>query len=288
MLDLASRLSGPALDAVAALEQQVVAADGGRLKLEWGVLRARGDGPPQDLLWWEDDRLCGFLGIYAFAGPPELAGMVAPDRRRRGIAATLLDTALALCRTRGHEQVLLIVPRRSEGGRGIALARGGALDHSEHALVLTGPSTVPSPDGTAVTLRPLAAADVAEVSRILEAGFGMPPTPGQFEASRGRETVVIECGQTLAGTAALTVEGGRGSIYGFAIAPQLRGRGLGRAALLAMFTWLRERGAAEIALEVAVENERALGLYTSVGFAPVATEDYYALATSGGPPAITG
>ena len=279
MLDLASRLSGPALDALAALEQQVVAADGGRLKLEWGVLRARGDGSPQDLLWWEDDRLCGFLGIYAFAGLPELAGMVAPDRRRRGIGATLLDTALALCRTRGREQVLLIVPRRSEGGRGIALARGGALDHSEHALMLRGPSPAPGAGGTAVTLRTMAAADLAEVSRILEAGFGMPPTPGQLAPSRGRETVVIEHEGAIVGTAALTVEGTRGSIYGFAVAPERRGRGLGRAALLAMCGWLRDRGATEIALEVAVENERALGLYTSVGFAPLATEDYYTLAT---------
>jgi ribosomal protein S18 acetylase RimI-like enzyme len=32
-----------------------------------------------------------------------------------------------------------------------------------------------------------------------------------------------------------------------------------------------------VGLEVAVENERALGLYTSIGFRPVTTEDYYAL-----------
>jgi ribosomal protein S18 acetylase RimI-like enzyme len=280
MLDLASRLSEPALDALAALERQVVAADGGRLKLEWGVLRARDDGPPQDLLWWEDDRLCGFLGIYAFSGLPELAGMVAPDRRRRGIAATLLDTALALCRTRGRDQVLLIVPRQSQAGRGLALARGGTLDHSEHALVLTGPPPVPTPGDPSVTLRARTEADLPEVSRILEAGFGAPPTADQLGSSRGRTTVVIEHEDRVVGTAALTIEGERGSIYGFAIAPELRGRGLGRAALLAMFPWLRERGATqEIALEVAVENERALGLYTSVGFTALATEDYYTLAT---------
>jgi len=32
-----------------------------------------------------------------------------------------------------------------------------------------------------------------------------------------------------------------------------------------------------IRLEVAVENDRALGLYTSLGFARVATEDYWRL-----------
>jgi ribosomal protein S18 acetylase RimI-like enzyme len=30
-------------------------------------------------------------------------------------------------------------------------------------------------------------------------------------------------------------------------------------------------------LEVAVDNDHALGLYTSLGFAPISTEDYYTL-----------
>jgi ribosomal protein S18 acetylase RimI-like enzyme len=42
----------------------------------------------------------------------------------------------------------------------------------------------------------------------------------------------------------------------------------------------REGGATQVGLEVAVENDRALGLYTSLGFRPVITEDYYALPTA--------
>jgi hypothetical protein len=30
-------------------------------------------------------------------------------------------------------------------------------------------------------------------------------------------------------------------------------------------------------LDVAVDNDRALGLYTSLGFTPIASEDYYAV-----------
>jgi ribosomal protein S18 acetylase RimI-like enzyme len=40
---------------------------------------------------------------------------------------------------------------------------------------------------------------------------------------------------------------------------------------------LRGEGARHIKLEVEVENDRALHLYTSIGFEPVTTEDYYAL-----------
>ena len=36
-------------------------------------------------------------------------------------------------------------------------------------------------------------------------------------------------------------------------------------------------GAASVHLEVATDNDHALNLYTSLGFQPVITEDYYAL-----------
>jgi len=42
----------------------------------------------------------------------------------------------------------------------------------------------------------------------------------------------------------------------------------------------RADDARRIGLEVAVENDHALGLYTSVGFTSVSTEDYYALSLS--------
>src|ERR1700683_90443 len=112
MVQLARGLSDDDLQAVAELERRTVAADGGRLKLEWGVLRARAGQDVEDFLWWEDERLLGFLGLYAFGAPTlEIAGMVDPGARRRGIATALLDRALPICRDRGYGQALLVTPR---------------------------------------------------------------------------------------------------------------------------------------------------------------------------------
>ena len=108
----------------------MVDVDRGRLKLEWDNLRRSGDRV-EDLLWWEGERLLGFLGIYGFGDSPELAGMVAPDARRRGIGSALLDAAVLLCRERSGRQPLLVVPRQSIGGQRLALRRAGTLDHSE-------------------------------------------------------------------------------------------------------------------------------------------------------------
>lgn len=263
------------LDAIGELERQVVAVDGGRLKLEWNHLRSRAGNQVEDLLWWEGGRLLGFLGLYSFASPIELAGMVAPDTRRRGIASALLDAALPLCRARGQQRALLVVPRGSPGGRTLALRRGGSLDHSEHALVLGG-DPVGSQRASGVSLRPAVPGDASFIARLLEVGFGLPAaeTATTTASSRGQTWLVEHDGERV-GTLASTPHDNGAGIYGFVIDPARQGRGLGREALRQMCVRLRKDGAERIELEVEVENERALMLYTSVGFTPVITEDYY-------------
>ncbi len=82
-------------------------------------------------------RLLGFLGIYNHSAPVvELAGMVDPTARRRGIGTALLNAALGVCRERGYSTMLLIVPRTSTAGRALALGRSANPHHSEHALQL--------------------------------------------------------------------------------------------------------------------------------------------------------
>lgn len=256
-------------------------ADGGRLKLEWGTLRRRRGDRVEDLLWWEDNRLLGFLGIYGFESLPELAGMVAPDARCRGIGTALMDAAVQLCRVRSARQPLLIVPRPSVAGKRMALRRGGVLDHSEHALVLAGDPTS-GPGQSVLELRPATGADLPLLARLLEAGFGTPAPEGLAERlnSPSERTLIIELSGSPVGTLRLVRDGDDARIYGFVIDPPRQGRGVGRAALRRACQQLRAEGARRIGLEVDVENDRALALYTSVGFKPVMTEDYFALPLS--------
>lgn len=277
MLQHAQGLSPVALRAIADLERRVVAADGGRLKLEWETLRGRSGDRVEDLLWWEHERLCGFLGLYGFASPVELAGMVAPDFRRRGIGAALLDAAVALCRSRGERRALLVVPRTSTAGRALALGRGGRLDHSEHALVLIG-----SPQGSrrthGVSIRSAVAADRPLVSQLIEAGFGSPDRDMSDAALA--QTLVIERGGEPIGTIRVAGDEHEARVYGFVIRPDVQGRGFGREALRQVCDQLVARGTSRIGLEVAVDNEAALTLYTSLGFEPITTEDYYSIPIS--------
>jgi len=284
VLKIASTLSPHELRAIAELEARTVEVDGGRLKLEWGVLNARTgtdvtETDVGDILWWEGERLLGFLGLYAFAPPTvELAGMVLPAARRRGIATALLDAALPLCRSRGYRQALLVTPRASAPGRSFALGRGAVLEHSEHALVLLEAPT-DGPSDPSITVRAATRADSSEISGLLMTAFGMPPS-GVIEraATEVASTLLVERAGSPVGTLRVTREANQAAgIYGFAIDPLWQGRGIGRDVLRRVCRGLREEGIRRIGLEVAVDNEHAMGLYTSLGFAPVTTEDYYAL-----------
>jgi ribosomal protein S18 acetylase RimI-like enzyme len=90
-------------------------------------------------------------------------------------------------------------------------------------------------------------------------------------------TAIVELGGSAVGTLRLSRDGSDARIYGFVIHPSWQGRGIGRAALRHACDELRADGAHRIGLEVDVENDRALTLYTSVGFTPTITEDYFAL-----------
>jgi ribosomal protein S18 acetylase RimI-like enzyme len=277
-------LSGSDLSALADLERRTLACDGGRLKLEWGVLRARSGGQVEDLLWEDSGRLVGYAGLYGF-GPPtvEVAGMVDPAARRQGIGTALLDAALEQARSQGYRQALLVVPNRSSAGRSFALSRGATLQHSEHALVLRDPPAE-QPPHSRVQLRTATPDDAVDVQRLLAAGFGrtdLTVPPGESLTETGSETLVATLDGVPVGTVRLTLAEHVGGIYGFVVDPARQGRGIGREILRQACARLRADGAGLIRLEVAVDNPRALGLYTSLGFVPDGGEDYYSVPLSG-------
>jgi ribosomal protein S18 acetylase RimI-like enzyme len=277
MVEQAQRLNNTALEAIADLERRVLATDGGRLKLEWGDLRHRSGTEVRDLLWWEDGRLLGFLGIYGRGQRPlEIAGMVDFTARRRGIGLALFEAALPICRNHDIDKLLMVVPRNSAGGSDFARSLGMTYEHSEHALTLGA-----RPDGVsadpALALRRATTTDLPELSRLYRDGFGSGDVDESRLAGERSYTLMITHHGDPIGTIALVRDGARGAIYGFVVGSSHRGNGLGRQALRRACNELFDAGVDHVDLEVEVENDRALGLYTSVGFTLVATDDYYEL-----------
>ena len=263
-------LDGARLAEVEALSERVVARDGGRLKLEPGHLTTIRTATAEAHAGGE---LVGFLAAYAFGGhEPELAGMDPNLSGGRSIGTALLDSLLPLV---ASPSVLLVVPAGTAAGRAFAEGRGAAHAHSEHYLVL-GAELPAAAEDPATVLRPATQDDLPALADLLEAAFGNRVEPSLDRP--GDTTYVIERGSELVGTVRLSVDGGWGGVYGFAVHPSWQGRGIGRDVLARACRMLRADGRARVTLEVETRNDNALRLYTSSGFVREAGEDYWRLA----------
>jgi ribosomal protein S18 acetylase RimI-like enzyme len=271
------------LQAIRGLEATVIANDGGRLKLEFGVLTTRTALEVEDLLYWDGTRLVGFAGLYGSRETVEVAGMVDPEYRGRGIGAALLDASLALCRARPDcARVLLVAPRTSAAAVRLATSRGGTFEHAEHALELTG--EVPDgPRDSTIEQRTARPDDLDDLSRLLADAFGRVwlPTLAEHEDVHEPTLVAERDGHVLATMRLHKSDDGWG-VYGFAVEGTLRGQGIGRDLLRRVCQQAKAEGVGRVHLEVSVENDRALGLYLSLGFVHEATEDYYLLPLGSG------
>ena len=242
------------------------------MKLNWDMLETRDSNEVNDLLWYEDGRLVGYLGLYGM-GPEEieLTGMVHPDFRRRGIFGRLFREAVEISRSRRVERLLLISERQSDSGAGFARSAGLKYDFSEYRMLCS--AYRPAPEVSGFSLRPAATDDIPFLMRLDEACFGRI-FPGGYDRELEHLSVAVADGRDI-GKIGIIYEDGKGYVFGVAILPDVQGRGYGRAMLDAVLKKHFQERETPVILEVAVKNDGALTLYKARGFLEVTIYDYY-------------
>lgn len=236
-----------------------------------------------EFFYFADARLVGYAGICRFGhGPLEVNGMVHPAYRRQGVFSQLWR----LVRSEGERSgsLLLLSDRSSQAGAAFCQAVGAQYAHSEYEMVwqpAAGWMSAPA----AVTLRPALNADAAEIARQNALFFGEEHSDSagaetvtvwpEEEAQRGMYIYLAEHNGHIVGKVNVQKVDGVGGIYGLGVLPEWRGQGLGRAILQQAIGQLRTGEIKEIMLQVAVDNARALSLYTSCGFVTTSTMDYF-------------
>jgi ribosomal protein S18 acetylase RimI-like enzyme len=238
-----------------------------------------------DFLWRSHNgEIVGFCGIYGHQPTEvEICGMVHPEYRRQGIFTTLLDEAIAELRRRSMDRVLLIVDRSCEAGLGFAAGRDGVLDSSEYRMRQSeAPALQGAHEQLTLRLATTASDDVEFLRDCIQRGFELSDeaVAGDDWAARADDTLVIEHAGARVGVMRVERDAvsGDAGIYGFAVLPELQGRGYGRAALSKVTRALRDEGIASVHLEVLVDNPAALHLYESCGFVASGIEDYFLIA----------
>ncbi len=270
------------LRAVEKLDAACVAVDGGRLKLEWGVLQSRPPDRVNDFLWMREHGPVGFLGLYGDRpDQAEICGMVHPGARRQGVFSSLFEAATAELEQRRVPQALLVVDRLYASGSCFARHVGGTIEHSEHRMTLRREPAKVVGDPL-VTIREAVLGDARFVLSCLTEAFALPTEDLEAEeiealARRFPGTLVIDYASEPVGTVRVDRSDDAAGIYGFAVLPEFQGRGIGRQVLSTLARDLKAEGVADIGLEVSCTNDAALHLYLSCGFDVMGTEDYYAV-----------
>jgi ribosomal protein S18 acetylase RimI-like enzyme len=128
--------------------------------------------------------------------------------------------------------------------------------------------------GTNLTIRPVAGGEEAAVIALWHAcGLTRPwNDPAQDLAfARGKPNSDVLVGLAegrIVASAMVGHDGHRGAMYYVSVAPEMRGRGLGRQLVESAEAWLRARGVWKVNLLVRTGNEAVLGFYAQLGYAP--------------------
>jgi GNAT superfamily N-acetyltransferase len=138
--------------------------------------------------------------------------------------------------------------------------------------MLFGPEPFEAPEVTALT-----DAQQAELRGLDGRGDIGPKRDGRmFEAPNGVFLVGRDDGNAVACGGICRFDETRAELKRMFVLPDARGRGLGRALLLALEDEARALGYTAIVLETGVQQDAALGLYEAAGYRPIPCYGEYA------------
>lgn len=258
--------------------QQVCEQDGGfQLKLNFDMLENRTGNRQEDFFHFEDGQLVGFLGSYGFGKKIELCGMVHPNYRRRGIFSRLLKMGIDEAKKHQAETILLNAPKSSSSAQEFLKTIPCSFSFAEYQMKWH-PTQLVEDEG--ITVRPAVTKEDEEAEIQLDIhSFGFSEQQARDFAEMIREyssdqRLIIEANGKTAGKMRVSELNGEAWIYGFAVYPELQGKGIGRKALSKVVKMEQQKGLS-IFLEVEAKNAHALRLYESCGFKSYQAQDYY-------------
>jgi ribosomal protein S18 acetylase RimI-like enzyme len=250
---------------------------GFQLKLNDVMLQNRTENVKEDFFHYEDGQLVGFLGCYGFGNKVEICGMVHPDYRRRAIFSTLLEKGLAESKKRGFKRILLNAPTSSVSAKEFLKTIPCSYTITEYQMKWQKTDLIID---SSVTIRPSLTNNDREAEIQLEVlCFGFAEEEArkynqELTENSTEQKLIIEVEGKIAGKIRVSEVNGEAWIYGFAVFPELQGKGIGKKALSKVVAMEHEKGL-PVFLEVEAKNAHALRLYESVGFRTYHSQDYY-------------
>lgn len=267
--------------AVMALARAATASDGVEPLSEQALLRLRYRKAHADRIARDGAVTVGYAQVDLEAEPPTAEIVVHPDLRERGHGGALTDWALEC--TGGA--LAAWAHGNLPGAQSLATHRNFVRQRVLHRMRRALPATFPAYDLPAgVRLRPfIPGVDDDAWIAVNARAFATHPEQGRMTVTdlheRMAEPWFDPAGFILAERASAPggarVVGyhwtkihpdGTGEVYVIGLDPDEQGSGLAKPLLVAGLAHLRAKGARSVILFVEADNDRAVGLYTRLGF----------------------
>lgn len=260
-------------------------------------LRSPGYGYDHVLVAWYGSQMAGYSDLWLQSDERGIGGVtVSPRFRRRGIGSALLRRLVDLAVEKGAQVLDIPVVPRITAATALLRSAGFELRRYWWELLWLRHEAPPPPEiPPGIELRTYRPGEDDQAwieldAVAFEGHWGSAPlTLEDIEALRQRSDfdprglifAVADgklVGQALARYNASDREATAvpvGRIEDVAVRPSYRGRGIGRALLLACMRYLWDRGCRAVELTVDTENEQALRLYEGLGFVRVSELHWY-------------
>lgn len=279
-LEKSPGLSKTQLVQISQLEAICNQFEGLAMKMNWSRLQNRSSNEINDFLYYDDDKLVGYLALYIFnSREAETMAVTHPEYRRRGIFKQLLAEARGELIKRNVPSLLFINEQASSSGAECMKAIGANYEFSEYKMILR--QALKVNQRPELQLRLARPDDLADLARMEEICFDLPleDTRQHLEkdmADRRRRILVAMLGTEKIGKIHMLI-GEETYISAFCVLPQYRGQGYGKTILSQAVEQLAAEDHHNISLEVESKNRNALSLYERCGFQIVTAYDYFRL-----------
>lgn len=234
-----------------------------------------------NVFYYEDDNLVGFLSVYFFYEDAcEVSIIVDPAHRRQGIAKQMLQSIMPLLLTKQINTVIFSTPTKvndqwlSKLGFHYQSSEYHMQRHSYEPILIA---------SRELTIRPATAADIPELSVIDEACFEVAKQTdmaARFNSILNDNNYIIllafHQGKAV-GKAHIRWQTDDAILSDIAILPAYQGQGWGSELLAWCINNALTYGKTKLALDVETSNHNALNLYTRHGFKTKNANDYWTI-----------
>jgi ribosomal protein S18 acetylase RimI-like enzyme len=230
-----------------------------------------------EFLYYIDGILVSYLGISSFGGNNgEINGMTHPDFRRKGLFTKLLQLAIGECPKRNFNNIFLLSDGKSILGIEFIKAACANYDFSEYRMKLLNKTTLENINP--ISLRKATKIDRKEIARQNAIFFygseGCEDFPEEEEVIN-EITYMVELEEVIIGKIRIEYGDNSAFVCGFGILPYFRGKGYGKATLIAALRLINEENINDVELDVECKNNTALNLYKACGFQEKSVMNYY-------------